>query len=51
MSSIQGWAATAANQPLSLTTLDAGPLGAEEVEVSVQYCGVCHSDLSRINNE
>ena len=51
MSSITGWTATAAKQPLSLTTMDVGSLGAEEVEVSVQYCGVCHSDLSMINNE
>lgn len=51
MSTISGWTATAPNQPLELTTIDAGPLGAEEVEVSVQYCGVCHSDLSMINNE
>ncbi|MFP3498963.1 alcohol dehydrogenase catalytic domain-containing protein, partial [Pseudomonas sp. SIMBA_059] len=26
-------------------------LAAEEVEVQVEYCGVCHSDLSMIDNE
>lgn len=51
MSQIHGWTATAANQPLALTTLDAGALGDEEVEVSVENCGVCHSDLSMIQNE
>jgi uncharacterized zinc-type alcohol dehydrogenase-like protein len=51
MSSITGWAATARDQPLALQTIDAGPLGAEEVEVTVDYCGVCHSDLSMIRNE
>lgn len=51
MSTITGWAATAAGQPLELTTFDVGELGAEEVEVAVDYCGICHSDLSMINNE
>src|SRR5947208_16015783 len=27
------------------------PLGPEEVEVAVEHCGVCHSDLSVLNNE
>ena len=51
MSSITGWTATAADQPLTLRTTDAGALGEEEVEVSVDYCGVCHSDLSMVRNE
>ena len=51
MSSITGWTATAADQPLTLRTIDAGALGDEEVEVSVDYCGVCHSDLSMVRNE
>jgi alcohol/geraniol dehydrogenase (NADP+) len=51
MSSITGWAASAAGQPLKLATFDVGELGAEEVEVAVDYCGICHSDLSMINNE
>ncbi|TPG47743.1 NAD(P)-dependent alcohol dehydrogenase [Rhodanobacter glycinis] len=51
MSTITGWAATAAGKPLELTTFDVGELGVEEVEVAVDYCGVCHSDLSMINNE
>lgn len=51
MSSITGWTATAADQPLTLRSIDAGALGDEEVEVSVDYCGVCHSDLSMLRNE
>ncbi len=27
------------------------PLGDEEVEIAVEYCGICHSDLSMIGNE
>ncbi|WP_199096821.1 NAD(P)-dependent alcohol dehydrogenase [Dyella sp. ASV21] len=51
MSNIQGWAVQQAGQPLVQTQIDPGPLGAEEVEVAVDYCGICHSDLSMINNE
>jgi uncharacterized zinc-type alcohol dehydrogenase-like protein len=51
MSHMQGWAAQGAGKPLVLTEFDLGPLGAEEVEVEVDYCGVCHSDLSMIENE
>lgn len=51
MSKMQGWAVQQAGQPLVLSEFDLGPLGAEEVEVAVDYCGICHSDLSMINNE
>lgn len=30
---------------------DPGSLGSHEVEIDVQYCGICHSDLSVIDNE
>ncbi|MDX2115931.1 MAG: NAD(P)-dependent alcohol dehydrogenase, partial [Planctomycetota bacterium] len=32
-------------------TFDPGPLGPEQVEIAVEYCGVCHSDLSMRNND
>ena len=47
----QAWVAKAAKQPLVLETVDPGPLGAEEVEVQVEHCGLCHSDLSVLNND
>jgi len=28
-----------------------GPLGAGQVEIDVEHCGICHSDLSMLNNE
>jgi uncharacterized zinc-type alcohol dehydrogenase-like protein len=46
-----GWAATAPRAPLEQHSYDPGPLGAEEVEVAVEYCGICHSDQSMIDNE
>ena len=30
---------------------DPGALGGEEVEIKVEYCGICHSDLGMINND
>ena len=40
------WIAKTPKQPMVLETVDLGPLGAEDVEVSVEHCGLCHSDLS-----
>src|SRR5216683_7806142 len=45
------WIAKAAKQPMVLETVDLGPLGAEDVEVAVEHCGLCHSDLSVLNND
>jgi uncharacterized zinc-type alcohol dehydrogenase-like protein len=47
----KAWVAKAAKQPMVLETVDLGPLGSEEVEVAVEHCGLCHSDLSVLNNE
>ncbi len=30
---------------------DPGPLHAGEVEIRVEHCGICHSDISMLNNE
>ena len=51
MSIIHAWAALGAKQALVPYEYDPGPIGPEEVEVSVEHCGVCHSDLSIINDE
>lgn len=50
MSKIRAFAATSADKPLSGYEYDPGALGAEDVEIAVQYCGICHSDLSMIEN-
>jgi uncharacterized zinc-type alcohol dehydrogenase-like protein len=47
----QAWVAKSAKQPMALETIDPGPLGDEEVEVTVEHCGLCHSDLSVFNND
>lgn len=45
------WIAKAPKQPLVLEPVDLGPLSAEQVEVAVEHCGLCHSDLSILNDE
>ncbi|MGO9109789.1 MAG: NADPH-dependent aldehyde reductase Ahr [Thermoguttaceae bacterium] len=47
----KAWVAKAAKQPMGLETVDLGPLGAEDVEIAVEHCGLCHSDLSVLNND
>jgi alcohol/geraniol dehydrogenase (NADP+) len=47
----QAWVAKAAKRPMALETVDLGPLGAEDVEVVVEHCGLCHSDISVLNND
>ncbi|MDY3563028.1 NAD(P)-dependent alcohol dehydrogenase [Gemmata sp. JC673] len=51
MSVIQAWVAPAAGQKLTKQEVDLGPLGSDEVEVQVEHCGLCHSDLSMLNND
>src|SRR5688500_10107885 len=51
MTTIHGWAAPGAKQKLEPFAWDPGPLGPEEVEIAVEYCGLCHSDLSTLNND
>jgi uncharacterized zinc-type alcohol dehydrogenase-like protein len=48
---IKAWATKAAGKPLEPFEYDPGPLGPEEVEIAVETCGICHSDLSVVENE
>jgi uncharacterized zinc-type alcohol dehydrogenase-like protein len=51
MSEIRALAARVARGKLEPFSFEAGPLGDEQVEIDVAYCGICHSDLSMLNNE
>ncbi|MDK1187009.1 alcohol dehydrogenase catalytic domain-containing protein, partial [Cronobacter turicensis] len=51
MTIIKSYAAHDAGAELELYEYDAGELKPEDVEVEVEYCGICHSDLSMIDNE
>jgi uncharacterized zinc-type alcohol dehydrogenase-like protein len=50
MSKIKAYAATAPGAVLAPFEFDPGPLGDEQVEIAVDYCGICHSDLSMLQN-
>ena len=47
----RAWVAQGPKQPMTIESFVPGPLGPEEVEVAVEYCGLCHSDLSVLNND
>jgi uncharacterized zinc-type alcohol dehydrogenase-like protein len=49
--SFHGYAAKAKGEKLQPFEFDPGELGADQVEVAVEYCGICHSDLSMLDNE
>lgn len=48
---IRAYAAREAGGRLTAFEYDPGPLGSDQVEVDVQACGLCHSDLSMIAND
>ena len=47
---IQAYAAFEPGGELKPFEYDPGPLGADEVEIEVEHCGICHSDLSMVDN-
>ncbi len=51
MAQIQGLAAHAAGAELLPFRYDPGELGAQEVEIAISHCAVCHSDLHLIAND
>ncbi len=48
---IKAYAALEAGGKLKPFEYDPGPLGQDEVEIDVAHCGICHSDLSMLDNE
>jgi uncharacterized zinc-type alcohol dehydrogenase-like protein len=51
MAVIRAFAARAPKAPLERFDFDPGPLGDGQVEIAVESCGLCHSDLSMCNND
>ncbi len=47
----EAWFANEIGSTFTKQTLEREPLGPEDVEVAVEHCGVCHSDLSMWQNE
>jgi uncharacterized zinc-type alcohol dehydrogenase-like protein len=48
---VRAMASSKAKGKLEPFEFSLGPLAADQVDIRVQYCGICHSDLSMLNNE
>ncbi|MEP0713977.1 NAD(P)-dependent alcohol dehydrogenase [Algoriphagus sp.] len=48
---VSAYAAKGPREKLEAFSYELGPLGSEQVDVKVINCGICHSDLSMINND
>ncbi len=48
---IKAYAVMEPGGPLQAYEYDPGPLADHDVEIEVEHCGICHSDLSMMNNE
>jgi uncharacterized zinc-type alcohol dehydrogenase-like protein len=48
---VSAYAAHEPNQPLQKFSYELGDLGSEQVDIKVRNCGICHSDLSMMNND
>ncbi len=51
MKSTDGYAAYAADKPISPFTFDRRDVGPDDVQIDIMFCGVCHSDLHTARNE
>ena len=51
MSTIHAYAAKAPKRQLQPFEFEPGELGQDQVEIKVTHCGICHSDLSMLDNE
>jgi len=51
MTTVHAYAATSPSSPLTPFTYELPPIDAEHVDIRVEYCGICHSDLSMLRNE
>ena len=48
---VNGYAATEPGGELKAFEYELGPLGDHQVDIKVEYCAICHSDLSMLDND
>ena len=48
---IRAYAVESAHADLQPFEYELGDIGAEDVDIAVSHCGICHSDLSMLNND
>lgn len=51
MTTVRAWVANGAKEPFRNFEYQLPALADDEVEIAVEYCGVCHSDMSMWENE
>ena len=51
MNTVKAYAAMEAGGSLESFEYELGPLGPDDIDIQVEYCGLCHTDLSMLNNE
>ncbi len=51
MSKVKAYGAQTASSPLAPLEIERRSLGADDVQIEILYCGVCHSDLHTARNE
>ncbi|QLJ04665.1 NAD(P)-dependent alcohol dehydrogenase [Streptomyces sp. NEAU-sy36] len=48
---VNAYAAPAAGQPLTLTTIERRDVGPNDVLIEIEYAGICHSDIHTVNGD
>ncbi|RJS46387.1 NAD(P)-dependent alcohol dehydrogenase [Nocardioides cavernaquae] len=48
---VNAYAAPAAGQPLAPTTIERRKVGANDVLITIEYAGICHSDIHTVNGD
>ncbi len=51
LTKVRAFAASGPKEKFQPFDYELGPLGEDEVDIDVEYCGLCHSDLSMWNND
>lgn len=51
MTTVHAYAVKDAKSPLEPFEYELGPIGPNDVDIAVESCGICHSDLSMLENE
>ncbi|TPW76970.1 NAD(P)-dependent alcohol dehydrogenase [Schumannella sp. 10F1B-5-1] len=51
MLTVSAYAATAATEPLTPTTIERRDVGPKDVLIAIRYAGICHSDIHTVRGE
>jgi uncharacterized zinc-type alcohol dehydrogenase-like protein len=48
---VTAYAAPASGQPLAKTTIERRDVGPNDVQIAIEYAGICHSDIHTVNGD